>query len=104
MARWRRSYRCCTTARPVSPSRSSRSGASTASRNGRRFRMSLLLVGSAVALLAWLGLLLSPHQPHRARERLEADPAAPDDLSAVTVLMPARDEAELIGRAIASLG
>jgi len=66
--------------------------------------MTLLLVGSAIALLAWLGLLLSPHQPHRARERLEADPTAADDLSTVTVLVPARDEAELIGRTIAALG
>jgi hopene-associated glycosyltransferase HpnB len=66
--------------------------------------MTLLLVGSAVALLAWLGLLLSPHQPHRVRERLDADPDAPDDLSSVTVLVPARDEAELIGRTIAALG
>jgi hopene-associated glycosyltransferase HpnB len=66
--------------------------------------MTLLLVGSAIALLAWLGLLLSPTQPHRVRERLEADPTAADDLSAVTVLVPARDEAELIGRTIAALG
>jgi hypothetical protein len=66
--------------------------------------MTLLFVGSAVALLAWLGLLLSPHQPHRVRERLDADPDAADDLSAVTVLVPARDEAELIGRTIAALG
>ncbi len=66
--------------------------------------MMLLLVGSALALLVWLGVLLVPHQPHRVRERLEADVAAPDDLSAVTVLIPARDEAASIGRAIAALG
>jgi hopene-associated glycosyltransferase HpnB len=66
--------------------------------------MTLLLVGSALALLAWLGVLLSPHQPHRVRERLEADPEAPEDLSDVTVLVPARDEAALIGRTIAALG
>jgi hopene-associated glycosyltransferase HpnB len=65
--------------------------------------MMLLLVGSALALLAWLGVLLAPHQPHRVRERLEADPAAPDDLTAVTVLIPARDEAASIGRVIAAL-
>jgi hopene-associated glycosyltransferase HpnB len=65
--------------------------------------MTLLLAGSAVALLAWLGVLVAPHQPHRVRERLEADPEAPDDLSAVTVLIPARDEAALIGRTIAAL-
>src|SRR5687767_1067227 len=66
--------------------------------------MMLLLVGSALALLAWLGVLLAPHQPHRVRERLEADAAAPNDLNAVTVLIPARDEADSIGRAIAALG
>ena len=66
--------------------------------------MTVLLVGSALALLAWLGVLVAPHQPHRVRERLEADAAAPDDLTAVTVLIPARDEAASIGRAIAALG
>jgi hopene-associated glycosyltransferase HpnB len=64
--------------------------------------MTLLIVGSAVALVAWVAVLLAPHQPHRVRERLEAA-AAPDDLSAVTVLIPARDEAALIGRTIAAL-
>jgi hopene-associated glycosyltransferase HpnB len=66
--------------------------------------MTLLLVGSALALLAWLAVLLGPHRPHRVREQLEAAPSAPDDLSAVTVLIPARDEAALIGRTIAALG
>jgi hopene-associated glycosyltransferase HpnB len=63
-----------------------------------------MLVCSAIALLAWLFVLLSPHQPHRVRERLEADASAPDDLSDVTALIPARDEAALIGRTIAALG
>jgi hopene-associated glycosyltransferase HpnB len=66
--------------------------------------MILGLVGSALALLAWLCVLSAPHQPHRVRERLEADAAAPDDLTAVTVLIPARDEAASIARAIAALG
>jgi hopene-associated glycosyltransferase HpnB len=66
--------------------------------------MTLLLVGSACALLAWLAILLAPHQPHRVRERLEARADAADDLSAVTVLIPARDEAALIGRTVAALG
>jgi hopene-associated glycosyltransferase HpnB len=65
--------------------------------------MILVLVGGAVALLAWGAVLASPHQPHRVRERLEADAAAPDDLSAVAVLIPARDEAPLIGRTVAAL-
>ena len=65
--------------------------------------MIVLAVCSALALLAWLGVLLAPHQPHRLRERLEADTAAPTDLSAVTVLIPARDEAAVIGRTVAAL-
>jgi glycosyltransferase involved in cell wall biosynthesis len=65
--------------------------------------MTVLLAGSAVALLAWIAVLVSPPQPHRVRERLEADTAAPDDLSAVTALVPARDEALHIGRTIAAL-
>jgi hopene-associated glycosyltransferase HpnB len=56
-----------------------------------------------VALVAWVGVLVAPHQPHRTRERLEADPAAPDDSASVTVLIPARDEAATIGRTVAAL-
>ena len=45
-----------------------------------------------------------PWQAHRTRERLEArSRRADDDLSDVTVLIPARDEAALIGRTIAAL-
>jgi hopene-associated glycosyltransferase HpnB len=65
--------------------------------------MTVLLVASALALLAWLGVLLAPHQPHRLRERLEADSDAAADLSAVAVLIPARDEADVIGRTLAAL-
>ncbi len=65
--------------------------------------MTVLLVCSALALLAWLGVLLASHQPHRLRERLEADAKAAADLSGVTVLIPARDEADVIGRTIAAL-
>ena len=65
--------------------------------------MTLLFAGSAFALLAWLCVLASPHQPHRVRERLDADEAAPDDLGDVTALIPARDEAALIGRTLAAL-
>lgn len=70
--------------------------------------MILLLVGSALALAAWLGVLLAPHQAHRVCERLDADADADADVSAdlssVSVLIPARDEAASIGRAIAALG
>jgi hopene-associated glycosyltransferase HpnB len=65
-----------------------------------------LLVSSALALLTWLCVLVLPPQPHRVRERLEAlrEPGGPNDLSSVTVLIPARDEAALIGRTLAALG
>jgi len=66
--------------------------------------MTLLLAGSAFALLAWLCVLVAPDRRYRVRERLEADAAADDDLHDVTALVPARDEAELIGRTIAALG
>jgi hopene-associated glycosyltransferase HpnB len=65
--------------------------------------MTWLIACSALALLAWLGVLLAPHQPHRLRERLEADPDAASDLGAVSVLIPARNEADVIGRTVASL-
>jgi hopene-associated glycosyltransferase HpnB len=63
----------------------------------------VLTVLCALALIAWVGVLVAPHQPHRTRERLEADPSAPDDLAAVAVLIPARDEAATIGRTIGAL-
>ena len=66
--------------------------------------MTLLFVASALALVAWLCVLVAPHQPHRVRERLEAQAAGSDDLGDVTAIIPARDEAELIGRTMAALG
>lgn len=69
--------------------------------------MTFLLAGSALALLAWLGVLLAPHAPHRVRERLEPEPqrgaGAGADLGTVTVLIPARNEADVIARSIAAL-
>src|SRR5262245_5167386 len=66
--------------------------------------MTLLLVGSALALAAWLCVLVLPHQPHRVRERLEAVPDGSDDLGDVMAIIPARDEAASIGRTVAALG
>ena len=63
----------------------------------------LITLCAAAALLAWLAVLLLPWQPHRTRERLEADPAAPRDLSDVSVVIPARDEAAVIARTLAAL-
>ena len=65
--------------------------------------MTVLLVCSALALLAWLGVLVAPHQAHRLHEWLDADAHAPTDLTAVTVLIPARDEADVIGRTVSAL-
>jgi hopene-associated glycosyltransferase HpnB len=90
----------------------------------------VLGVVAAFALLTWLAVLALPWQPHRTRERLEREDGAltdPDcvsarrfapssrsvssassvvnllDLSDVCVLIPARDEAALIGRTLAAL-
>ena len=55
----------------------------------------------------WLCILALPWQPWRVRERLEAetpDAAADAWLGAVTVLIPARDEAAVIGDTLAALG
>src|SRR5437773_11776489 len=65
--------------------------------------MTVLLVCSALALLGWVGVLVAPPQAHRLREWLDADADAPADLSAVTVLIPARDEADVIGRTVTAL-
>ena len=60
---------------------------------------------SVAALLAWLGVLLSPWQAHRTRERLDPRPAADasSDFADITVLVPARNEADVIGRMLAGL-
>src|SRR5215831_16271032 len=63
----------------------------------------LLALLTAAALVAWLAVLLSPWQPHRTRERLEADPSVDRDLSDVSVLIPARDEAAVIARTLVAL-
>lgn len=62
------------------------------------------LICALAAAVMWVGLLLVPWRPWSTRERLEADPAAEGrDLSEVTVLIPARHEAEVIGTVLASL-
>jgi hopene-associated glycosyltransferase HpnB len=63
----------------------------------------LLTFCAAAALLAWLAVLLAPWQPHRTRERLEAEEAPSRDLSDVSVLIPARDEAAVIALTLAAL-
>jgi hopene-associated glycosyltransferase HpnB len=61
-------------------------------------------LGAAAALI-WTSLLILPWRPWAVREVLEA-PAHPDlaqDLSDVTVLIPARNEAETLGAVLAAL-
>lgn len=71
---------------------------------------------AAVALAAWLGVLLLPSGPWRTRERLAPEQiketlsgtisgnGTPDiDLAAVTVLIPARNEAAAIGATLQGL-
>lgn len=56
-----------------------------------------LFFGAAASLGLWATLLLLPWQPWRTRETLDASGPAPDtELSDVCVLIPARNEAEVI--------
>jgi hopene-associated glycosyltransferase HpnB len=56
------------------------------------------------ALLAWIVVLIAPWRPWSTRERLEADPARRDEpLQDVTVLIPARDEAQTLPRTLEGL-
>lgn len=56
------------------------------------------------ALLAWLMVLIAPWRPWSTRERLAAEaPRQRESLDDVTVLIPARDEAETLPKTLASL-
>ena len=62
---------------------------------------------AAAGAALWLCILVLPWQPWRVRERLEPEPAengADVSLDDVTVLIPARDEAAVIGDTLAALG
>ena len=62
---------------------------------------------AAAGAAIWLCILLLPWQPWRVRERLEpetAEEAGEIGLDDVTVLIPARDEAAVIGDTLAALG
>lgn len=61
----------------------------------------LQLILAVGALILWAGLLLVPWQPWRTTEALEADDSGdPENLGDVTVLIPARNEAEVIERTL----
>jgi len=64
-----------------------------------------LVLPACAALLAWAVLALLPARPWACGERLDSPPA-PDrtvDLSDITVVIPARDEAASIGNTLAAL-
>jgi hopene-associated glycosyltransferase HpnB len=54
-------------------------------------------------LLIWLVILVLPWQPWNTRETLDADPLLKEDLSDITVLIPARNEEETIADTLHAL-
>ena len=59
---------------------------------------------AAVGAFLWLTILSLPWRPWSAREYMDSAGGSPDaDLSDLTVLIPARNEAEVIGRTLSSL-
>ena len=54
-------------------------------------------------VILWTGILVLPWQPWRNRETLEANNNTGADLSDVTVLIPARNEADVIAETLLSL-
>lgn len=64
----------------------------------------LLLVMSSVSAVVWVAILLLPWRPWSTRERLAAASSAADVTHTdVTVVIPARNEAPVIGRTLAGL-
>ncbi len=64
------------------------------------FEFGVLLVP---AFIIWLIILVLPWRPWSTRESLDADPEIKQDLSDITVLIPARDEEEVIGETLSAL-
>lgn len=56
-----------------------------------------------VPLIMWVGLWLAPWRPWSTREHLEADATLREDLSEISVLIPARNEAGVLGRTLSAL-
>lgn len=57
----------------------------------------------AIALCLWLSVLLLPWQPWRVRERFTPPAQRAQSLADVTVLIPARNEADVIGSTLTAL-
>jgi hopene-associated glycosyltransferase HpnB len=64
----------------------------------------LWLLATVPGAVLWLIILLLPWRPWSTRERLESGPSSePVDLGGITVLIPARNETEGIGRTLTAL-
>lgn len=64
---------------------------------------SRMLILEATALLLWLAVLVAPWQAWRCRERLEPQAPSPVARDDFTVVIPARDEAQVIGETLRAL-
>jgi hopene-associated glycosyltransferase HpnB len=62
-----------------------------------------MLVLAAIALACWIGVLLAPWGAWLCRERMEADPPPHVSPHGFTVLVPARNEARVIGETLRAL-
>ncbi|HEX7348626.1 MAG TPA: glycosyltransferase [Rhodanobacteraceae bacterium] len=62
-----------------------------------------LLILATLALLSWASVLLAPWAVWLCREQLEADASLTPDARELTVLIPARNEATVIGATLAAL-
>jgi hopene-associated glycosyltransferase HpnB len=62
-------------------------------------------LAASIPVLMWVGLLIVPWRPWSTREHLEADPhnVPAMDLGEITVVVPARNEALVIGATLAAL-
>ncbi|MEE9142162.1 MAG: glycosyltransferase [Gammaproteobacteria bacterium] len=63
----------------------------------------VLLAACLMSLGVWLLVLLAPWRPWSTRERFETDGTTDQQVDDVTVLIPARNEAESIGPTLAAL-
>ena len=64
--------------------------------------MLVLYLGTSSFIL-WLIIALLPWRPWSTRERLNADPSIQLDLSDITVLIPARNEANIISKTLTAI-
>jgi hopene-associated glycosyltransferase HpnB len=63
-----------------------------------------ILILAALALACWTGVLLAPWAAWLCRERLEPDSTSPASRDDFTILIPARNEAQVIGETLRALG